>query len=317
MTALITGALGQDGRYLTRLLLADGVRVVGGVRDPARAALPDVELTAWDMASTEMMADTIARIRPREIYNLAAFSSGAGMWDDPVATGDVNGLSVARLLEAVRRTDPTIRVVQAGSSEMFGRAVVSPQDEETPFRPRSPYGAAKVFAHHTVEHYRERHGLFACSAILYNHESPLRRPEFVTRKITRAAARISLGLERGMMVGDLSARRDWGFAGDTARAMMLMTRVEAPDDYVIATGITHSVEDLCRIAFARVQLDWRSHVREDAGSARALEAVPLVGDARHARERLGWRPETDFTQLIHMMVDADLVSATSGEMLRE
>ncbi len=269
------------------------------------------ELIEWDMGSTQAMADTIVRVRPRAIYNLAALSSGAGMWDNPVAIGEVNGISVARLLEAVRLTDPTICVVQAGSSEMFGRSAVSPQNETTPFHPRSPYGSAKVFAHHMVEHYRERHGLFACSAILYNHESPLRRPEFVTRKITLAAARIALGLQRDLKVGNLAARRDWGFAGDTARALISMMRADVPADYVIATGILHSVEDLCRIAFARARLDWRDYVREDENDARAVEAVPLVGDASRARERLGWQPEIDFIQLIHLMVDADLASATT------
>jgi GDPmannose 4,6-dehydratase len=239
------------------------------------------------------------------------------MWDDPVAMGEINGLSVARLLDAVHRTDSTIRVVQAGSSEMFGDAATSPQNETTPFRPRSPYGAAKVFAHHMVEHYRKRHGLFACSAILYNHESPLRRAEFVTRKITRAAAQIALGQAQSVTVGSLSARRDWGFAGDTARAMMLMAHADTPGDYVIATGVTHTIEDLCRIAFECVGLDWRNYVRVDAGDAHAHETMHLVGDARRARERLGWRPETDFSQLIHMMVDADLAWATNERITDE
>jgi GDPmannose 4,6-dehydratase len=257
------------------------------------------------------MTDVIARVRPREIYHLAALSSGAGMWDDPVMLGDINGLAVARLLDSVHRTDPTIRVVQAGSSEMFGDAATSPQNETTSFRPRSPYGAAKVFAHHMVGHYRKRHGLFACSAILYNHESPLRRAEFVTRKITRAAAHIALGWAQNVTVGSLSARRDWGFAGDTARAMMLMAQADAPDDYVIATGVTHTIEDLCRIAFERVGLDWRDYVRVDASDAHVHETVHLVGDAQRAREQLGWRPEINFSQLIHMMVDADLAWATN------
>ncbi len=307
--ALVTGALGQDGRYLTRLLQDRGARVVGAVRDPARGGAPGIDLGRWDTTSIAAIADMLARVRPTLVFNLAAFSSGAGMWDDPVAIGETNGLAVARLLEAVRHVDPTIRVAQAGSSEMFGRAEVSPQSEATPFRPRSPYGAAKVFAHHMIEHYRERHGLFACSAILYNHESPLRRPEFVTRKITLAAARIALGIQRGVTVGNLAARRDWGYAGDTARALLAMLEADAPDDYVIATGVTHSVEDLCRTAFAHVGLDWRVHVREDVGAARAPERVALVGDATRARARLGWTPEVDFAQLIAMMVDADREAA--------
>lgn len=309
ITALVTGALGQDGTYLARLLADKGVRVVGAVRDCARFAPPGLELIAWDLADIRAMVATLAAVRPTHVYNLAAFSSGVGMWDDPVAIGEVNGLAVARLLEAIRQTDPAIRFVQAGSSEMFGRPYTSPQNETTPFRPRSPYGAAKVFAHHMIEHYRERHGLFACSAILYNHESPLRRPEFVTRKITRAAARIALGLEREVRIGALGARRDWGYAGDTARALMLMGEADAPGDYVIATGITHSVEDLCRTAFVHVGLDWREHVREEPGAARPPEPVELVGDASQARDRLGWRPQVDFGQLIHSMVDADLESA--------
>lgn len=308
-TALITGALGQDGTYLARLLAQQGMSVVGAVRDPARAAPPGIELVAWDMRDCAAMAATLATIRPAQVYNLGALSSGSGMWDDPVAIGEVNGLAVARLLEAVRATDPGIRFVQAGSSEMFGRPQASPQTEATPFRPRSPYGAAKVFAHHMIEHYRERHGLFACTAILFNHESPLRRPEFITRKITRAAARIALGLDTQVIVGSLAARRDWGFAGDTARALMSMAGADLPDDYVIATGVTHSVADLCRIAFARAGLDWRDHVREEPGAARPPEPVELVGDASRAHDRLGWVPEVHFERLVHMMVDADLEAA--------
>lgn len=307
-TALITGALGQDGRYLSSILLAEGVQVVGAVRDPARPAPPGVELVDWDMTDTDAMADVLRRVRPAEVYNLAAFSSGAGMWDDPVAIGEVNGLAVARLLEAIRRVDPEIRFAQAGSSELFGRPEACPQHEDTPMRPRSPYGVAKLYAHRMIQIIRERHGLFACSAILFNHESPLRRAEFVTRKVTRAAARIALGLERELVVGDLQARRDWSFAGDSMQAMRLMLVADAPDDYVVASGVTHSVEDLCRLAFAHVGLDWHDHVREDRSAAHTRDPIELRGDPARARERLGWVAQVQFSRLVAMMVDADLMS---------
>lgn len=304
-TALVTGALGQDGRYLCELLVREGARVVGAVRDPSRPAPPGVELVAWDMRDGRAMTDTLRAVKPAEVYNLAAYSSGAGMWDDPVAIGEVNGLAVARLLEAIRAADPAIRFAQAGSSELFGRADRSPQNEDTPMRPRSPYGAAKLYAHTMVRLAREG-GMFACSAILFNHESPWRRPEFVTRKVTRAAARIALGLERTVTVGDLATRRDWSFAGDSMRAMRLMLQADAPDDYVIASGATRSIGELCRLAFAHVGLDWRDHVREDRAAAHTQEPVELRGDHARAIAKLGWRPEVQFAELVAMMVDADL-----------
>jgi GDPmannose 4,6-dehydratase len=312
-TALVTGVTGQDGSYLAEQLLAEGWRVVGTVRalphgpgclPPAAAAR--VELVALDLLDPAAIAEALRRHRPDEVYNLAAHSSGEGMWDDAPAIGALNGLAVAHLLEAIRRSGAPIRFCQASSSELFGEPAESPQTEGTPFRPRSPYGAAKLYAHTLVGIYRRRHGLFACSAILFNHESPRRGPGFVTRKVTRAAARIKLGLERELRLGNLEARRDWGFAGDAVRAMRLMLRAERADDYVVATGEPHAVRDLCACAFSHLGLDWRAHVREDPGAFRPGEALPLVGDAGRARRVLGWRPAVGFEELVRGMVDADL-----------
>ena len=310
-TALITGVTGQDGSYLAELLLARGYRVVGVVRDPdadrAREALGlGVELTTWDPGDAKRIAGTLREVAPSEIYNMAAYSSGSGMFDDPVAIGDVNGLVVARILEAIREVDATIRFCQASSSEMFGEAAQSPQTERTAFSPRSPYGAAKVYAHSMIGIYRRRYGLFGCSAILFNHESPRRGLAFVTRKIAREAARIKLGLAGELRLGNLDARRDWGFAGDYARAMWLMLQQPGADDYVVATGATHSVRDFCDLAFARLGLNYRDYVREDAAAYRAAEPVQLVGNAEKARRELGWEPEVQFEPLVHMMVDAEL-----------
>lgn len=312
-TVLVTGIGGQDGSYAAELCLGRGDRVIGTGRDPVAlatrlpAGLRDrVELRCWDMLS---LADTLALVgdvRPDEIYNFAAYASGAGMYDDPLGIAEINGLAVARLLEAIRQTSPATRLVQASSSELFGLARLSPQSEATPFCPRSPYGAAKLYAHTMIGIYRRHHGLFACSAILFNHESPRRGPGFVTRKVTRAAAAISLGLETELTLGNLDAIRDWGFAGDTVAALALMLGAPAADDYVVATGIGHTVRELCRIAFAHVGLDYGDHVRIDAGSFRSAEPAPLVGDASHAREALGWRPQVGFAELVAMMVDADL-----------
>lgn len=312
-TVLITGIGGQDGSYAAELCLARGDRVVGTGRDPAALVgqLPaglagHAALRRWDMNS---LAETIALVedvRPDEIYNFAAEASGAGMYDEPLRIAEINGLAVARLLEAVRQVSQASRLVQASSSELFGLAATSPQSETTPLRPRSPYGAAKLYAHNMVEIYRRHHGLFACSAILFNHESPRRGEGFVTRRVTRAAAAISLGLEAELTLGNLDATRDWGFAGDTVAAMALMLAAPAADDYVVATGVSHSVRDLCRIAFAHVGLDYRDHVRTGEAAFRAAEPVPLVGNAAHARDALGWRPRIDFAHLVAMMVDADL-----------
>ena len=298
-TALITGITGQDGSYLAEQLLAKGCRVIGAVRNTenAKARLPaalksDAELVAWDMLDQKRMTEVLAEYRPAEIYNFAAYSSGAGMFDDPVGIGEVNGLAVARMLEAIRALDVNIRFCQASSREIFGEAVESPQIESTSVNPRSPYGVA--------------YGLFACSAILFNHESPRRGLAFVTRKITHEAAKIKLGLAKELHLGNLDAQRDWGFSGDYVRAMWLMLQQEYADDYVVATGKAHSVRELCDLAFSRLGLDYCDYVREDASAYRPVESALLVGSAAKANRKLGWQPEVEFKELVYMMVDADL-----------
>lgn len=312
-TALITGVTGQDGAYLAELLLAKGYRVIGAARNAGdvKARLPaelkgSVELIAWDMLDQQCMTDILAVYRPAEIYNFAAYSSGAGMFDDPVGIGEVNGLAVARILEAIRAVDTNIRFCQASSREIFGEALESPQTEFTLVNPRSPYGAAKLYADSMIRIYRQRYGHFACSAILFNHESPRRGLEFVSRKITHEAAKIKLGLARELHLGNLDAQRDWGFAGDYVRAMWLMLQQEHADDYVVATGEAHSVREFCELAFSRLELDYRDHVREDASAYRPVEPALLVGSAVKANRKLGWKPEVVFKELVHMMVDTDL-----------
>jgi len=313
-TALITGITGQDGSYLAELLIARGYRVVGIVRrDPgeARSSLPSelaeqVELVAWDMRDTSRIAHILREFRPAEFYNCAGYSSGSGMYDEPLAIGEVNGLAVARILEGIRGVDAAIRFCQASSSEIFANASESPQSEATPVCPRSPYGAAKAYADFMVRTYRERHGLFACSAILFNHESPRRGTAFVTRKITHELARIKRGLATELRLGNLSARRDWGFAGDYVRAMWLMLQQERAEEYVVSTGETHSVGEFCERAFAQLGMDYRGYVKEDAEGYRNVEAIQLVGDSTKARRLLEWRPEKGFRDLVKMMVDADL-----------
>jgi GDPmannose 4,6-dehydratase len=309
-TALVTGVSGQDGSHLAELLLGRGYRVVGTTRDAARA-LPAglgerVELVAVDMLDGRRMAEVLARHRPDEVYNLAACTSGEGQFDDAVEIGRVNGLAVSVLLEAIRQVDPRIRFCQASSSEMFGDTTESPQSEETPFHPRSFYGAAKLYAHWMVRAFRRRHGLFAASAILFNHEGPRRGPGFVTRKVTSQVARIAMGLATELRLGNLDARRDWGYAGDHVRGMWLMLQQEAADDFVLATGETHSVRELCQQAFGHVGLDYRDHVREDAAAFRPPDPVQPVGNPAKARARLGWSAEVRFGELVDMMVDADL-----------
>ncbi|WP_120717361.1 GDP-mannose 4,6-dehydratase [Tsuneonella amylolytica] len=307
-TAIVTGITGQDGWYLSGLLLERGYRVIGTSRDPAAGGpVRDGIVTArWDLRDGEVLEALLRDHRPTEFYNLAAFASGAGMYDDPVGIGEVNGLAVARMLEAVRRVDPAIRFCQASSSEMFGEPDRSPQGEDTAFHPRSPYGAAKLYAHEMVGIYDRVHGLFACSAILFNHESPRRGPGFVTGKIARAAARIGRGFESELSLGNLDAQRDWSFAGDSMRGMMLALQADAPGDYVFASGESHSVRDVCEVAFAQVGLDYRDHVRTSDADYRPAEAVPLVGDASKAQRVLGWAPQMDFPTLIRSMVDAEL-----------
>jgi GDPmannose 4,6-dehydratase len=316
--ALITGVSGQDGWHLAEFLLARGYRVAGTTRSLAGArelTNPAVELSEWDLRDEAVITDLIRRVRPSEVYNLAAYASGAGMFDDPVGIGEVNGLAVSRMLEAIRAADPSIRFCQASSSELFGEPATSPQSETTAFHPRSPYGAAKLYAHEMVGIYRRRHGLFACSAILFNHESPRRGEAFVTGKVSAAAARIKLGLARELVLGNLDVRRDWGFSGDYMRGGWQMLQAGAADDYVLATGEAHSVRELCECAFEHVGLDYRDYVREDLGSFRASEPNVLAGDASKARRELGWSPSITFPELVRMMVDADLTrlsGAASG-----
>jgi GDPmannose 4,6-dehydratase len=312
-TALITGVTGQDGSYLAELLLAKGYRVIGIVRRSSTtpyeriAHLVDrVELISADLLDQHSLVEAIAGCGPDEIYNLAAQSFVQTSWKQPVLTGEFTALGVTRMLEAMRRVAPTARFYQASSSEQFGKVLETPQRETTPFYPRSPYGVAKVYGHWITVNYRESYGLYAVSGILFNHESPRRGLEFVTRKVTDAAARISLGLQRELRLGNLDARRDWGFAGDYVDAMWRMLQQPTPDDYVIGTGETHSVRDLCEVAFARVGLDWRDYVVQDERFMRPAEVDVLVADASKARTRLGWAPTVDFHGLVEMMVDADL-----------
>lgn len=312
-SALITGITGQDGLYLAELLLTKGYRVAGTVRDMqnAKESLPTalmqrVELVVWNMLDQCRITEILAEYRFSEIYNLAAYTSGAGMFNDAVDIGEVNGLAVTRILDAIRTVDTNIRFCQASSSEMFGNALESPQSEATPFRPRTPYGAAKLYAHSMIQIYRQHYGLFGCSAILFNHESPRRGPGFVTRKITLEVAKIKLGIVNELFLGNLDARRDWGFAGDYVRALWLMLKHPNADDYVVATGETHSVRELCDIAFGHFNLDYRDYVREDTASYRPIESVQLVGNSNKVRNQLGWIPEVGFHEMISMMVDADL-----------
>ncbi len=314
-TALITGIAGQDGSYLAELLLARGYRVVGTdhARDHADlwriAHLRDrLDLVHADMGSQTELTRLIEATAPDEVYNLAAQSFIPASWKDPVATAEVNALAAARLLEAVRHVNPAIRFYQASSSEIFGAVHSSPQNESTPLRPRTPYGSAKAYGHFLTANYRDAHGLFACSGILYNHESPRRAPGFVTRKITMAVAAIRQGRQRELLLGSTDARRDWGFAGDYVRAMWLMLQSDSPADYVIASGHLHSVAEFVEAAFAHAGLDWRDHVRSDPALIRPAEQVQLVGDASKARRELGWTPEVDFPRLVALMVDADLDS---------
>ena len=312
-TVLVTGIAGQDGSYLTELLLAKGYHVVGVTRDLAKANASlssiltnRIELISWDLLGKMNAVEVLSRYRPTEIYNLAGYASGAGMFDDAIGIGEVNGLAVTRILEAIREVDKNIRFCQASSSEIFGEAVESPQSENTAFHPRSPYGAAKLYSHEMVRIYRQRYGLFACSAILFNHESPRRGLGFVTRKVSHTAAKIKLGLANELQLGNLDARRDWGYAKDYVRAMWLMLQASSAEDYIVATGETHSVRELCECAFSYLGLDYKQYVREDAAAYRPAEASQLVGAHDKATKLLGWIPEVDFRNLVKMMVDADL-----------
>ena len=319
--ALITGITGQDGSYLAELLLEKGYEVFGMIR---RLSAPNVvriehlldriTLKPADLLDQLSMLRLLDEVRPHEVYNLAAMSFVPASWDQPMLTGEFNSQGVTRLLDAIRRVDVGIRFYQASSSEMFGKVREVPQTEMTPFYPRSPYGVSKVFAHYITVNYRESYGLFAVSGMLFNHESPRRGIEFVTRKVSDGVARIKLGLADTLPIGNLDAQRDWGFAGDYVRAMWLMLQQEKPDDYVIATGVSHSVRELLEIAFARVGLDWQKYTKVDPALLRPAEVDHLLGDAAKARTILGWKPQVDFKQLVEMMVDADLqrLSAASS-----
>jgi GDPmannose 4,6-dehydratase len=312
-TALITGITGQDGSYLAELLLEKGYRVFGLVRRSSTVTFERIhhiqdriEFLSGDLADQNSLLYALQECKPDEVYNLAAQSFVQTSWTQPVLTGDITALGVTRMLEAIRVFNPKVRFYQASSSEMFGKVQAVPQREDTPFYPRSPYGVAKVYGHWATVNYRESYGIYAVSGILFNHESPRRGLEFVTRKVTDGVARIRLGRADKIHLGNLDAQRDWGFAGDYVRAMWLMLQQDTPDDYVVATGVTHSVRELVETAFEHVGLDWREHVVQDERFMRPAEVDLLIGDAGRAREALGWEPEVDFRGLVHMMVDADL-----------
>ena len=312
--ALITGITGQDGSYLAELLLEKGYRVVGmtrrtstDVHERISHLIDSIEFVSGDLLDQTSITSIVDRVRPQEVYNLAAQSYVPTSWGQPVLTGEFTALGVTRVLEAIRAVDPSIRFYQASSSEMFGKVHESPQKETTPFYPRSPYGVAKVYGHWITVNYRESYKLFACSGILFNHEAPRRGKEFVTRKITDGVARIKLGLAKELRLGNLDAQRDWGFAGDYVRAMWLMLQQEQPDDYVIATGKTHSVRDFAKAAFEAAGLgSYERYVVVDPTFVRPAEVDLLIGDASKAKRVLGWEPTVDFHALVEMMVRADL-----------
>ena len=316
--AIITGVTGQDGSYLAELLLEQGYQVTGIIR---RLSHPNseridhlqdrIKLRPADLLDEMSLIRAIAEEEPDEFYNLAAMSFVPASWEQPLLTGEFNAQGVTRVLDAIRHVNPKIKFYQASSSEMFGKVREVPQTEMTPFYPRSPYGVSKVFGHYITVNYRESYNLFACSGILFNHESPRRGFEFVTRKVTYAAARIKLGLQDKLFLGNLEAHRDWGFAGDYVRAMWLMLQQPTPDDYVVATGEAHSVKDLVQIAFSRVGLDWNKHVEIDHNLLRPAEVDHLIGNPAKARQILKWEPSVTFAGLVEMMVDAD-VERVSG-----
>ena len=321
--ALITGIAGQDGSLLAELLLAEGYDVLGIVRGDPGAPYPNlaairgqIELVSVALLDQDALTRLLASAAPDEVYNLAAPSFVPQSWDEPVLTAEFAAVGATAVLEAIRVVDPEIRFYQASSSEIFGESRETPQNEQTPLAPVTPYGVAKAYAHFIVGSYRRRYGLFACSGILYNHESPRRPLSFVTRKVSHGAARIALGLDDELMLGNLDARRDWGYASDYVRAMWLMLQQEGPDDYVVATGVTHSVRELVEVAFARVGLSWRRHVRVGEAFKRGeAELHDLVGDARKARESLGWQPTLDFEELVNLLVDSDLETLRASSSL--
>jgi len=311
--ALITGVTGQDGSYLAELLLGKGYEVCGMVRRASVEKFERIEhlrsrlrLEQADLLDQLSLIELVKGFRPHEIYNLAAQSFVPTSWTQPMLTAEFDAVGVTRMLEAVRLVDPTIRFYQASSSEMFGKVREVPQRETTPFHPRSPYGVAKVYGHYITVNYRESYGIFACSGILFNHESPRRGLEFVTRKVTHGVAQIKLGLAHELRLGNLDAKRDWGFAGDYVEAMWRMLQQPEPDDYVVATGENHTVKELVEIAFSHAGLDWQKFVQLDSSLLRPAEVEVLIGDPAKARARLGWQPKVSFGELVRMMVDADL-----------
>jgi GDPmannose 4,6-dehydratase len=319
MRALITGITSQDGSYLSELLLRHGYEVYGMARNCSLeqtnpSCIPEqVRTVEGDLGDQSSIDLAIQRTQPDEVYNLAAQSFVPVSWKQPVMTADITGIGVLRILEAIRKYAPKAKFLQASSSEMFGKARLSPQTETTPFHPCTPYGVAKVFGYQVMVNYRETYGLFACSSICFNHESPRRRTEFVTRKVTQHAARIKRGLTDRLKMGNLEARRDWGFAGDYVRAMWLMLQQSHPDDFVIATGQTHTIRELLDIAFSYLGLDWTRYVELDPKLVRPAEVEKLCGDSAKAHRVLGWRPQVDFRQLVQMMVDSDLASVDAAQ----
>jgi GDPmannose 4,6-dehydratase len=317
-SALITGITGQDGSYLAELLLSKGYKVYGMVRrasvekfDRIEHIRDQIELIQGDLLDQYSLTSVLKQTKPREVYNLAAQSFVPTSWAQPILTSEFTALGVTRMLEAIRLVDPTIRFYQASSSEMYGKVRETPQTELTPFYPRSPYGVAKVYGHYITVNYRESYDLFAVSGILFNHESPRRGLEFVTRKVTDGVARIKLGLATELRMGNLDARRDWGFAGDYVEAMWLMLQQDVADDYVIATGETHTVKKLVEIAFEHAGLEWEKYVKLDAAFLRPAEVDLLVGDPSKAMKQLGWKPKVSFEQMTRMMVDADIERLSS------
>jgi len=311
--ALITGVTGQDGSYLAEFLLEKGYEVIGMVRrsstvnfDRIRHFQKKITIVPGDLLDQMSLVEILQEHHPNEVYNLAAQSFVPTSWNQPVFTGEATALGVTRILDAIRMVDPAIKFYQASSSEMFGKVREVPQNENTPFYPRSPYGVAKVYGHWITVNYRESYDFFACSGILFNHESPRRGLEFVTRKVTYGAAKIKLGLANDLHLGNLNSKRDWGYAGDYVRAMWLMLQQDKPDDYVVGTGETHSVRELCEIAFDHLGLDWEKYVVTDPLFYRPAEVDLLVSDPRKAHRVLGWKPTVSFEELIQMMVDADL-----------
>jgi GDPmannose 4,6-dehydratase len=321
--ALVTGITGQDGSYLAEFLLEKGYEVIGMVRRTSTVNFERIKhiqdrvtLASGDLVDQVSIINILREHRPDEVYNLAAQSFVPISWSQPVLTGEVTALGVTRVLDAIRIVDPMIRFYQASSSEMFGKVRETPQNENTPFYPRSPYGVAKVYGHWITINYRESYGLFACSGILFNHESPRRGLEFSTHKVTHGVARIKLGLDNKLKMGNLDAKRDWGYVEDYVRAMWLMLQQDEPDDYVVGTGRTHSVRELCELAFDYVGLDWQDHVVADPKFLRPADVDFLVADATKARTKLGWEPTVTFEELIQMMVDADLEALKRENDLR-